>query len=447
MLQILPFVLLLVISAIIGFRVSKKSKEDESYFLGKRSLNWFLLAMTFVGTQIGGGFILGTAEAAYREGLYGIFYSIGLGIGFLMLGLGLGARIRSLEISTAADVFYRFYNSVFLKKYASLLSILSLTGILIAMAISLKKFLISIGFPSELFFIVCWAVVIAYTTKGGLLAVVWTDTVQAIVMMGTLLVAFCFVLAAEPVLSVDFAISITEQNLRPGLASFLIMPLLFMFIEQDMVQRCSAARSEKQVTIATFFSSAILFGFAIIPLYFGVLAKKLGIEPGLGSVFIEVIKNTTNPIVTACASLSVLLAIISTASSLLLAVSSNISLDFSTHTSDTSLIKARTTTALIGICALAVSYLADDILPCLIISYELAVDCLFIPLLAAIIFKDKIKGYKEAAFLSVLLGTLGFALEKSSSLLNPNYFIPLQLSLAGYVVGVWISKRIYKLKI
>lgn len=244
-----------------------------------------------------------------------------------------------------------------------------------------------------------------------------------------------FVLSAQPVISLDYAISTTEQSFRPGLASFLVMPLLFMFIEQDMVQRCSAAKSERQVTIATFFSSAILFCFAIIPLYFGLLAKKLGIDPGLGSVFMEVIKTTTNPLVTACASLSVLLAIISTASSLLLAVSSNISLDFSSNIAEKSLTKARVTTALIGISALGFSYLANDILPCLIISYELAVDSLFIPLLAAIIFREKIKGYKRAAFLSVLLGTIGFAIEKSCGVFNPNYFIPLQLSLGGYIVG------------
>jgi len=438
-LELIPFIVLLTISCIVGFLFSKKPKEASGFYLGDRSLGWFLLMMTFIGTQIGGGFILGTAEASYNQGLYGVFYSIGLGLGFLALGLGLGARIRSLELQTVADVFERYYDSSFLKKYASLLSILALTGILIAQAVSLRKFLFSTNLSSEALFIISWAVVIAYTTKGGFLAVVWTDMVQATVMIAVLMLAFLFTLCTTTSIPFTAVMSQSSIEVTPHIMSYLVMPFLFMFIEQDIVQRCSSGKSKAQVTMAALGASCILFALAFVPVYFGMLAKTLGINPGQGSVFMEVISAATNPWVTSLASLSVLLAIISTASSLLLAVSSNLAQDFKKNTTF-SIARSRWITIGVGTIALLVSYTATEIIPCLIMSYELAVDCLFIPLMAAVIWKEKIMGNRLASYLSVGLGTAGFLIEKLTPCFATSYFIPLLMSLLGYLCGLTYKK-------
>lgn len=436
-LELIPFIVLIVLSCVIGFLASKKTKEASGFFLGGRSLHWFLLMMTFIGTQIGGGFILGTAEASFSQGIYGIFYSIGLSFGFLALGLGLGARIRSLELHTVADVFERYYLSKGLKKYASLLSILSLTGILIAQAVSLRKFLFSINLSNELLFIATWTAIIAYTTKGGFLAVVWTDMVQASVMIFVLVLSFAFTFCSQGAVQLQEMIAPSNEAITPTIMSYLIMPFLFMFIEQDMVQRCSSGKSRSQVTIATLGAAIILFLLAFIPVYFGLLAKTLGIEPGEGSVFMEVVRAATNPWVTTCAALSVLLAIISTASSLLLAVSSNLSQDFTTG--DFSITRSRLITIGIGITALVISYTAKEIIPCLIMSYELAVDSLFVPLLAAVFLKEKVNNNRVGSYLAVGFGTAGFLLEKVTHFFAGYYFIPLLLSLIGYLVGYLIG--------
>ncbi len=434
--EYIPFVALLFISCAVGILLPKKASGAEGFFLGQRSLNWFMLMMTFIGTQIGGGFILGTAEAAFKDGFYGIFYSLGLSCGFLVLGLGLGARIRSLELNTVADVFERYYKSPFLKKYASILSIISLTGILIAQAVSLKKFLFSTSLASEALFIISWMVVIAYTTKGGFLAVVWTDMVQAVAMIVMLAVVFVFALFTAPS---DLQIT-TTGFVKPEALSYLVMPFLFMFIEQDMVQRCSSGKSLRQVTVAAFAASVVLFLLAFVPVYFGLSARALKLEPGQGSVFMEVVKAMTNPWVTSCAALSVLLAIISTASSLLLAVSSNIAQDFNQKISS-SIAKSRAITISVGILALAVSYTARDIIPCLIMSYELAVDCLFVPLIAAVILKERVQDKKLAALLSVALGSAGYCLEQWTFILPAGYFTPIILSTAGYALGYFFTKK------
>ena len=48
-----------------------------------------MLIGTFLGAQIGGGFILGNTEVAFHHGYYGSMYGLGIAIGLALLGMGL----------------------------------------------------------------------------------------------------------------------------------------------------------------------------------------------------------------------------------------------------------------------------------------------------------------------------------------------------------------------
>jgi len=435
----LPFFVVLALSISVGFFFSKKAKKASSYFLGDRSLGWFLLMMTFVATQVGGGFILGTAEAAFEHGIYGIFYSLGQALGFLALGLGFGAKLQSLKLNTASDLFETYYGSRPLKKFAALLSVISLTGILIAQAVALKKFMFSLGWNDEWIFFATWLIVILYTTQGGFLAVVWTDLLQATLMIGILLVAF-FVTCSQPhtpLLSESLTSSAASLGaFEPKLLALLVMPFLFMFIEQDMVQRCFAGKNQKAVTKGALAASLVLFILAVIPVYFGLLGKSFGVANDQGSKFMQAISLSTNSVVYTCASCAVLLAIVATSSSLLSAISSNIANDF------VGLSRPRTITFVTGLVALAASTFSSNIFEWMIASYELAVDSLFVPLVFAVFLKSRCQHLSLSAKLSTIFGSLGF-IEAKLITHDPllALFLPLLLSLCGYAMGALLANR------
>lgn len=438
----LPFFVVLALSFVVGFCCSKSSQKSSHYFLGDRSLNWFLLMMTFVATQVGGGFILGTAEASFEHGIYGIFYSLGQALGFLALGLGFGAKLQSLKLNTASDLFETYYGSKPLKKFAALLSVISLTGILIAQAVALRKFMFSLGWNEEWIFYTTWLTVIFYTTQGGFLAVVWTDLLQATLMIGILLVAF-FVTCSQPhtpALSESLISSAASAgDFDPKLLGLLIMPFLFMFIEQDMVQRCFAGKNQKAVTKGALAASCVLFVLAIIPVYFGLIGKGFGVANDQSSKFMQAISLSTNSMVFSCASCAVLLAIVATSSSLLSAISSNIANDF------VGLSRPRTITLVTGLVALAASTFSSNIFEWMIASYELAVDSLFVPLVFAVFLKERCQHLGLAAKLATLFGCLGFIGAKLFSLATLGLFLPLLFSLFGYALGAIITKRLYSL--
>lgn len=433
--NVLPFFVVLAISLVIGWRFSKVSKNSNNYFLADRSLGWPLLMMTFVASQVGGGFILGTAEGAFEHGIFGIFYSIGTALGFLVLGLGFGAKLQSLQLNTTSDLFEKFYGSPFLKKIAALLSILTLTGILIAQAVALEKFMASLGWNEEWLFLVAWLAVIFYTTQGGFLAVVWTDLLQAVLMIGILLLAFFCThsQAAMPTLSETLCKSIGQFD--PTLLGLLVTPCLYMLIAQDMVQRCFAGISQIAVSKGALGASIILFVLAIIPVYFGMLGVHMGLPNDQSSKFMQVVALSTNNIIFSCAACAVFLAIIASASALLSAISCNIAHDF------IGVSHPRAITFATGLVALGFSKLSSNIFEWMIASYELAVDSLFVPIIFAVFLEMRCRHLGPAANLATLFGCIGFIATKFISCGILGLFLPLMLSCLGFALGAIMLKK------
>jgi solute:Na+ symporter, SSS family len=425
-------------------RASKNLKNQKDYFLASKEVRFFPLLMTFVATQIGGGLILGAAEEAYQFGWSVLLYPLGACLGFIVLALGIGKKLAEFQVSTVAELLEVVYRSSLLKKTASLLSILSLLMILMAQVVASRKFMASLGVDYSLLFLAFWGIVIIYTVIGGLKAVVSIDIIQALFFMVIFAFGLGYILYTGP-----FSLSTVVQggwsNEAFGfntakLSGWLLMPLLFMVIEQDMAQRCFAARSPRVVTRAAAYAALCTLLVCVIPIFLGILGKQMGIVvPAGSSVFMDVVQAFTSPALAACIACAVLMAILSTAISLLNAVSSNLSQDF-----DFEIMKgaqniqlSRKITAGIGLIAVGGSFYAGEIVDLLIQSYELSVYCLLVPVSAALFTA---RGNSLSAWSAFVLGAVGFGLTRFVSFDLPKEIIGLLLSAIGYGLGeAWIK--------
>lgn len=421
------------ICLIAGSRNSNKMKNQKDYFLANKEVSFFPLLMTFIATQVGGGLILGSAEEAYQFGWFVFLYPLGACLGFLLLACGIGKRLSQFHVSTVAQLFETVYKSTVLKKIASLLSIISLFMVLIAQVIASKKFMVSLGLDQNAIFLLFWGLIIIYTAIGGLKAIVSIDIIQAVFFIVVFLGGFGYVLLTQDSSPTISSYSGNFDFDSSKLSGWLFMPLLFMVIEQDMAQRCFAAKSPKVVTKAAIWSAIIILFISIIPIFFGIIGKNLGIEikPG-SSVFMSSIQALTSPKVAAFVGCAVIMAVISTAISLINAVSSNITQDFELPIKISNIKKSQVITALIGICAVIFSFYFDRVLDLMIQSYELSVYCLFVPVFV-ILFK-KI-GNKQSAILSIAFGAIGFFLFRYYSIGIPKEIASVGLSALGYGIG------------
>lgn len=415
----------------IGKRSALQVKSQEDYYLAGKKVSFFPLMMTFLATQIGGGLVLGAADEAYQYGWTVLFYPLGNALGLIALGLGLGRRLSRFQVSTVAQILEVVYRSAFLRKAASLLSVVSLFMILVGQIIASKKFLLAMGFASTPLFILFWASIILYTARGGLKAVIATDMAQAALFMVVLFGAFVWVSweGQIPAGVESFALSTSK------FVGWLLMPLLFMIIEQDMGQRCFAAESAQTVSRASLWAGVCAMLLCIIPVYFGVLAKAMGlfIPPG-ASVLMVAVTQLTNRWVVALVGCAVLAAVISTASSLINAMSSNLAHDFFKRAQ--SLKTLQMLTAFVSIAAIFFAFFFHNIVDVLMQSYELSVSCIFVPIFAALF---KARGSFLSAALSMAFGFMGFSLFRMVSIPFPQEIGSLLLSLVGYAVGEFIA--------
>ena len=401
------FLLLVILVAfiVIAKQSPKKPQDNLGYFLSNRSLSAFKVSMTILATQLGGGAIIGTAEAAYNHGWAAMSYSAGLALGLLVLACGMGAKFRKMEVGTVPEIFEKYYKSNFLRTFSSVLYIASMFLILVAIGVSARKFSLSIGLGSEITYIIFWLVMIAYTSTGGLTAVTKTDILQVIFILLAFIITILFLINSDIwKTTVPF---VSRGDSIPWL-SWLVIPCFFAVIGQDMAQRCFASQSSKAISLAALVAAILLLMASALPVYLGIIANKLGFEAIKGgSVLIDIVAKTTTPYVASIFACSILMAILSTADSLLCAISSNISLDFKLLKTKAirgvSLSKA--ITVIIGLLAMVCSYIVDAIIPMMLLAYEVSVSALSAPVIMTIALSSP---SKFSAYASSLIGILTY---------------------------------------
>ncbi len=432
------FTLLGALYFFLGLRASKNVKTARDYFVANKQLGVWQITCNLIATQLGGGMLLGTAAAAYATGLYGMFYNVGMALGFLLLGCGIAARLQQFNITTTAELFELRYKSSNLKMIASLLSIATLFGILIAQVVGFKSLMATIGFSAWYIVLPFWLSVVVYTMVGGLRAITINDMVQLALICCTFVGIFVYCIM-QPGMGIGILIEqqniFTAQSLATvSVVGTILMPALFSLIEQDLAQRFFASKTQAVATQSAFNAALFTVLFSIIPVYMGIQTKLLGISFPDGAnpllVFLQTIVPTAIFALALCA---IIAAIVSTADALMNGISANITQDFklAEKLGYNTLTVSKVTTFGIGLCALVASYCVNQsVIDILIQSYELSVVCLLVPLLFCYFKKDI--SYK-AAYAAIIFGFIGFIMGRLYITPFPREIIALALSYIAYI--------------
>ena len=173
-----------------------------------------------------------------------------------------------------------------------------------------------------------------------------------------------------------------------------------------------------------------------IAIMFGVIAKEKGIVVKAGTTILAAaIEEFTNPTVATLFMATIIMAIVSTADSLLCSISSHLCCDlFATEAMPPKkkLRLSRGLTFVTGLSALVLVFYFESVVTMLMLSYELSVSVLFVPVLMAVLRK---KPSAKGAIGAVISGALGFCLFRIYAPFLPKEVLTLLLSLAGYAIG------------
>jgi len=185
----------LVLMIGIGLWAYWRTKTFDDYILGGRSLGSFVTALSAGASDMSGWLLMGLPGAAYLGGLSEAWIAVGLVLGawanwHLVAGPLRVYTERAQNALTLPDYFtHRFDDRARVLRVVSALVILVFFAVYCASGIvaGAKLFEEVFGLPYAQALWWGAAVTVAYTFIGGFLAVSWTDTVQATLMIFALL--------------------------------------------------------------------------------------------------------------------------------------------------------------------------------------------------------------------------------------------------------------------
>ena len=401
-----------------------------------KPLGWFSLVASFIASQIGSSLLIYTAEYAYTDGFLAIMYPLGTSLGMLALSFGIGAKIHKLQISDLSDVFEKHYHSESLKRVSSFLLLASLLGLLIAQAVALKGLLETIGIAHESFFITMWMAMLAFTVYGTVKSQVWSDTLQAVLILAMLGAAYVLQTSSQSNDATLWQSSIVFNcgELNAKLLSALLLPCFFVIIDPGLVNNMPFSRSRRKVFSAALCAALLIVGISLPSVYCGIVGNKdmvLSEEVNMAATSL----GSHTKLATFCTCL-LLVAFICSSSSLVQSLHVKIK--------DISLCRHAISwrwTFVLGVGALAGSYAANSMSSLLLDSYGLVVSSFLIPVVKAAFARNIKPISKYAAALSMVCGASTFCLCHIFSITLFPEILSIAISWIGFILGKQVSNE------
>ena len=338
----------------IGFFAFRATRNFGDYILGGRRIGSVVTALSAGASDMSGWLLMGLPGAVFLFGISQSWIAIGLIIGAYLNWLLIAGRLRVFtEINhnslTLPDYFSRRFDD-----NSSLLKIISAVIILIFFTIYCASGVVAGAklFESTFGLSYGWAMLagagatIAYTFIGGFLAVSWTDTIQASLMMFALILTpimvmvnaggFTDALANIQSLNPDYTNIFAHMDLIAiisllgwGLGYFGQPHILARFMAADSHEVMKNARRISMTWMILCLAGAITVGFFGIAFFANNPNLAYLIDNGKHErIFIELSKLLFNPWIAGILLAAILAAVMSTLSCQLLVCSSALTEDF-----------------------------------------------------------------------------------------------------------------------
>lgn len=262
----------------LGVWSSKSQKDTRDYFLGSKEIPWWAMMISIVATETSALTFIGVPAIAYNSNMTFLQLSIGYIIARTIVAYTLLIKYYEFDVTTA----YGFLTHRFSPKVKNITSILFLfvqalgNGVRVY-AIALVLQVITNYSLVSILTVIC-GVTIFYTLLGGMKAVIWTDVIQAgililggivsvILLLDKLPMSFTALLAEPALLDrfriFDFTASVSvPYTFWAGVIGGTFFGMASHGTDQVMVQRlltCTTLRQSRKALIVSGFVVAVQF--------------------------------------------------------------------------------------------------------------------------------------------------------------------------------------------
>lgn len=318
----------------VGIRAKKSVKTVSDFLVGKNEFETFYLVGTIMASLLGAGMLLSVVGSAFSYGSGIVWNYIGFSIGLLIFALVFVVPMRHRQKNTMAEIIADRFGRL-PRIIAGLIAALYAFCILAMGVTGMSRMLVYIfgdALNTNIATVIAMCVSIALTAMGGLYSVVWTDTMQFVLMFIVVaIISPIAVLRNASIAEVNQALSNVGGALMNPIenvpVSYIFMGLTTMCIsvpgDPTVPQRTLAGKNDKMVKKAFLICSvlALVFGMVLIFVGGGAVALLPNIVETHGTTeaaYPILIIKYFPPVIKGIGISALMAAVISTATSMLL---------------------------------------------------------------------------------------------------------------------------------
>lgn len=350
---LITFLFYIVAMIVIGLMAYRATANFSDYILGGRRLGSFVTALSAGASDMSGWLLMGLPGAIYLSGLSEMWIAIGLIVGAWLNWLLVAGRLRvHTEVQHNALTLPDYFSNRF-NDQKKILRIASAFIILIFFAIYCASGMVAGARLFESMFDMSYSTAlwvsaiatISYVFIGGFLAVSWTDTIQAgLMIFALLLTPVVVVLSFADINQLTLALEAARPQATDVIGDLSVVAIISLlawglgyFGQPHILVRFMAADSVKSIPNARRIGMTwmiLCLGGAVAAGFFGIayfqqhpeLASVVNANPE--TVFMELTKILFNPWIAGIVLAAILAAVMSTLSCQLLVCSSTLTEDF-----------------------------------------------------------------------------------------------------------------------
>ena len=383
----------------LGIWAGKGIRDLAEYSVVRRQYSSLVIFATLSASFIGGGFSFGNSSKVFLFGVGSIVALWGFSLKSLLVGTFIAPRMHEFSgCISVGDIMRTRYGRTgqVLSGILGVMVCAGITGAQVgAMGIVFHQFM---GMDKSLGILIGCGIVIAYTTLGGMRAIVLTDVIQFIVLSIALpLALFLGIRQLGGIDALVQAVPPAHLTILGGQKSALALGSLFLSfligetLVPPYVQRLLIGKNSRETAEGTILSGLFSIPFFAVTGCIGLVALAMnpGLESNLSMPY--VIKEVLPVGLRGIAVAGIISIVMSSADSFLNAASVTLINDVvaplrkEKMSKRNGLLVARLTTLAVGIASVAFAMKIDNILDILLFAYNFWAPVMLVPLAAVLL--------------------------------------------------------------
>ena len=407
----------------IGIYFFRKNESREDYYVGGRRISATHVGMSIVATDVGGGFSIGLGGLGFVMGLSGSWLLFTGLVGAWLCAVVTVPRIKGIDVEKGLLTYPDFLRIRYGGKVAATAAVISGIGYLgftSAQVLAGAKLAAGSVFanitwadPLKLSLYLMAGVILIYTVLGGLKAVIYTDTLQWIILLAGLSL-FGLPFAYKEVGGWQVMVeTLPKEFFRLDnvtwvqIVNWFVTIIPIWFVAMTLYQRIYACRNVKDAKRAFFIAGLLEYPImAFLGVSLGMMAHIVFPHAEKEMAMPMLLGQTLPAGIAGIVIAAYFSAIMSTADSCLIASSANWVNDIICRSNlklsnRQFMLLSQGVTLLVGILALLLASAFDTVLDLILHAYAFMVSGLLVPTLGAFFWK---RSRSEAALVSMLGG-------------------------------------------